>query len=779
MSKIFFSHTAKWIWSSVDTVEKPHQYVWFRKEFACEDDSLASAKFLVSADTDFVAYLNGVEFGRGQFSDYSKDKTYSIFDMPDFKKGKNIITILVYYCGSEFQTYTPGQAGLIANIKSDKLDIVTDSSWLCCPHSSFQSGEMPVVTSQLGYTTCYDARNDIDYFSELTDLLLWKNAIEMSVAGDIFHRSLKPRPIPLLELKNPVQTKIIKQGVFEREKELDTFALTVSQDRVVWGECQNLCQLDYSAESGIKIESGNNAAVIVDLGRESVGFITLKLIAGAGTVVDISHGEHLDDGQVRSKIGARNFTDRYITKDGLNIYQIPFRRIGGRYLQLNITNMNSDLELIYTGIAPWSLPLPDESSFDCSDVQMLKLRRVAIDTMKLCMHEHYEDCPWREQALYSYDSRNQIIYGYYIWGNYKFAKASLELLGHGIRDDGYLNLCAPMKRDLTIPIFSFVWVSEVLEYYLYSGDIELFERFDSQIEFMIEKRLKNFCLDNSLYHPGTEEYLWSFYEWVEGLSEHGCDANEFNALYNMYFYEMLQAYRQLLIYNGEAGRAGKYRQLGKKLKDAIVKNFWNTDRGCFATRNIDGKQEMYHEHTQFLALSLDIADDKQKEMIADNLYSANLVESSFSPMLYMVKAALKLGGRGREFIQMRQARAFAPMLAVGATSLWETPLGAQDFELAGSLCHAWSSLPVYYCHAFVLGVTPLEPGFKSFKVSPWKDQFEYVSGMVPTPYGMIEVSWKLKRGKIDLKIEHPEGLTPVVEASTGTALGKVEILSGQ
>lgn len=36
------------------------------------------------------------------------------------------------------------------------------------------------------------------------------------------------------------------------------------------------------------------------------------------------------------------------------------------------------------------------------------------------------------------------------------------------------------------------------------------------------------------------------------------------------------------------------------------------------------------------------------------------------------------------------------MLDAGATSFWETELGESDFENAGSLCHGWSSLPIYY-----------------------------------------------------------------------------------
>ena len=36
------------------------------------------------------------------------------------------------------------------------------------------------------------------------------------------------------------------------------------------------------------------------------------------------------------------------------------------------------------------------------------------------------------------------------------------------------------------------------------------------------------------------------------------------------------------------------------------------------------------------------------------------------------------------------------MLRRGATTFWETIVGADDFGDAGSLCHGWSALPVYY-----------------------------------------------------------------------------------
>lgn len=35
------------------------------------------------------------------------------------------------------------------------------------------------------------------------------------------------------------------------------------------------------------------------------------------------------------------------------------------------------------------------------------------------------------------------------------------------------------------------------------------------------------------------------------------------------------------------------------------------------------------------------------------------------------------------------------MLFDGATSFWETLIGSEDFNGAGSLCHGWSAIPVY------------------------------------------------------------------------------------
>jgi len=78
------------------------------------------------------------------------------------------------------------------------------------------------------------------------------------------------------------------------------------------------------------------------------------------------------------------------------------------------------------------------------------------------------------------------------------------------------------------------------------------------------------------------------------------------------------------------------------------------------------------------------------------------------------------------------------MLEAGATTFWETSIGASDFHNAGSLCHGWSAVPVYVLHHDVLGVRPLTPGFRSFVVEPMNMPHD-LAGRVPFPGGEIQV----------------------------------------
>ena len=54
----------------------------------------------------------------------------------------------------------------------------------------------------------------------------------------------------------------------------------------------------------------------------------------------------------------------------------------------------------------------------------------------------------------------------------------------------------------------------------------------------------------------------------------------------------------------------------------------------------------------------------------------------------------------RDFVLSDIRKNYGFMLDAGATSAWETIKGSADFGGAGSLCHGWSAIPVYYYHKF-------------------------------------------------------------------------------
>ena len=69
---------------------------------------------------------------------------------------------------------------------------------------------------------------------------------------------------------------------------------------------------------------------------------------------------------------------------------------------------------------------------------------------------------------------------------------------------------------------------------------------------------------------------------------------------------------------------------------------------------------------------------------------------NFSTKGFLYDALLKSDVSYGDFIINDIIRTYTPMIDAGATSFWETELGADDFGGIGSLCHGWSAMPVYY-----------------------------------------------------------------------------------
>ena len=103
-------------------------------------------------------------------------------------------------------------------------------------------------------------------------------------------------------------------------------------------------------------------------------------------------------------------------------------RIAGRYLEVFTAY---PIEINYMGIFPQIYEV-EEKLYHISDKLDSEIYSICINTLRLCMMEHYVDTPWREQCLYAFDSRNQMLCGYRAFeeGNSEYARANLLLISN-------------------------------------------------------------------------------------------------------------------------------------------------------------------------------------------------------------------------------------------------------------------------------------------------------------------------------------------------------------
>jgi hypothetical protein len=226
------------------------------------------------------------------------------------------------------------------------------------------------------------------------------------------------------------------------------------------------------------------------------------------------------------------------------------------------------------------------------------------------------------------------------------------------------------------------------------------------------------------------------------------DDQRLDAAHNLYLAEATAAAADLREENGQDPRP--WRQRAGELRRAVFQAFWDGGRGCYWSFRSAGQPWHRAEAIQALAACHGLP-GAPPEVPGDS----GLIPITLSSVPYAAMAAwgAPLDRQTRLLDWCR--RVYGDMLRQGATSLWETALGAADFGGAGSLCHGWSALPVWIARAYVLGVRPLAAGFSRVEISPHCADLPEASGTVPTPHGPIAVAWQRHAGQCRVKVTAP------------------------
>lgn len=670
---------AKRIWREHNG--EPNQYASFRACFTL--DRIPQISVLrIRVDNRYSVTLNGEWIPAQQYSDYDFYPTYDEIELsPELlRTGENVLDILAYCQNEGSSIYRKGEPSLIFELYADG-DVVAFSSkeTQVTADTGFQSGAVERITVQLSYSFRYDANNTI--------APKYVNATVLPQRDMDYHS----RPIPQLSVGAPIPAKIVAQGAFLDSKQKES-GKSIFSDYLSARRYNDMSKDKnfLPCENGLTLrcDSGDGIYAIIDLHMESAGYLVFDVEVGEDCRIVCGYGEHLDDLRVRASVNGRNFAFVIDVIKGRNKIFWPIKRLGGRYFEVHAAC--KEINIRYIGLRPVDYPFGDAKLPEDLNMLQREIYDTAIRTVRLCAHEHYEDTPWREQALYAMDSRNQMLFCYDAFGETTLARESLRLLALGQKKHGLLSLCAPAENDdkYCIPCFSLVWICAMKEYFDKTQDAE----FINEI-LPYAKRIFEF-FDGYSNEKGlvkNPEGFWNFYEWSDISTG---NANAYDAQLNAFYLMALRDYEKICASVGAQCEDIKLR-IGM-IKIAYREAFFSSEKQAYRFSTENDRKEIYPELTQALSILAGVCDNAQlrsdilKRLTNGEFYPA----TTLSHRIYLYQALMTDEHMKSYVLNDVEARWFK-MLRKGATSFWETEKGADDFSGAGSLCHGWSAVPIW------------------------------------------------------------------------------------
>lgn len=716
MQSLLFCDKSQWIW--LNSAPTENCYLQFRQRFVPTTGEAVTLH--ITAEGPFAVYLNGSYLPATQYPDYPHHKAVSQIVLSDcVAQQENLLEIQVHHPNVDTAVCHQEKPGL-------RFELHQGQNLLACSNAQtpvrllpgYHSGPISKITVQLGFG--FD-------WSEPTHDELWDTADV--VCKDC---TFVPRPIPQLTVSPRCPSRLMAQGVFT------SYTYPTQQNAsIAFRELETMTATPNAPALYLQCPDGDGLYLLYDLGKETVGYLELEIACPSTTTIDVGFGEHLEDLRVRTNVGGRQFVLRYQSCASTPVFTHRFLRLGCRYLQLFIHGHEATVH--YAGLLPVHYPFQQEGHFQCSDHLHQRIYETAKYTLDCCLHEHYEDCPWREQGLYTFDSRNQILCGYYAYGEFTQPRESLRLMAKSQRPDGLLELCTPGRIDVDIPSFSLAFILELEEYCRYSGDVAFANEMMPVVRRILEAFHHKFA--DGLMWNFREPGYWNFYEWRPMLE---AIPNDFTQPLPPSAEAPLQLYYLLALQRTAAICRYLKMEESAALSDEIcaaqagLEQFWDPDAQLYASFIRDGKRIQFAELTQALALYANVVPQARQDALREKLASGTLVPISVSSSIFKYDALLQDPHRYGEAVFEEVANHWGNMLYQGATTFWETELGDADFDRAGSLCHGWSAVPLYLYGAYLLGVRPEEPGvWKQFE--PVRTSVLYAKATLHSPAGVMDV----------------------------------------
>ena len=385
--------------------------------------------------------------------------------------------------------------------------------------------------------------------------------------------------------------------------------------------------------------------------------------------------------------------------------------------------------------------IPYLGSFRCSDGRLNEIWQTAAYTVHLNMQDYVWDGIKRDRLVWIGDMHPEVMTINTVFGSQDVVRKSLDFARDGTGPDEWMNgICS----------YSMWWCIIQRDLYYYTGNLDYLQQQHEYLARLLRKIAA--CIDGS-----SEDFKEGrFIDWPTSENPES-------------IHQCLQA---MLTMTMKAGM-----EIAAALKDKELFN--DCDVCAKALASYIPSAPATKQAAAFMTLAGILPATDGAEAIAEGDAEGFATFTGY----YMLEA-LASAGKYDEAMQIISDY-WGGMLDLGATSFWEdlrysdlskagridefVPEGTYDIHKDGgaycyeglrhSFCHGWASGPAPWMSRHILGIEPLEPGFKKVRIEPHLGNLDWAEGTFPTPYGLIRVSArKTDDGNIKTDIKLPKGV---------------------
>lgn len=491
------NNNVKWIWTDQWTaVDKDSpSLVLFRRELYLTEKP-EQAKLKISADSRYKLFVNGqmAEMGpsRGDLNIWFFDE---VDLLPWLVSGENVLAVQVLRYPTEhrkgnhgiFRTEFPGLyiEGMIRDTAGNEYVLDADETWKCRKDTGFR-----IISEAEGFAPL-QIYEDVQADKTLAGWMFpgyddtgWAFAWPYPrMSHAVSPGNLQPRTIPFL---------------YRRERRFQGI-VALRQSAASQETWEALLHEDVS----LSIPPHTKEVVELTAGEEMTGYLQLDLFGGAGAKIAILQSEaYVQEGNCggfplkRDRADWQNghldgFTDRYRpagygTVEHPERYE-PFWFRTFRFLRLEIETGDAPLCLHHFGYVETGYPLEVQTKVTVSDVALVPIWDISERTLRRCMHETYEDCPFYEQLQYAMDARSEILYTYAVSADDRLARKCMDDFRRSQRYDGLINASYPCYGPNVISGFSIYYILMLYDHMMWFGDKGLLEDHMPAVEGIIQQ----------------------------------------------------------------------------------------------------------------------------------------------------------------------------------------------------------------------------------------------------------------------------------------------------